>query len=621
MLVLVVLCGLLSIVYSVWVIKAVIADNAGGRRMQEKAEAIQKDVQVYLIRKYITIAVVGALIFAFIAMFLSIPAALGFLVGAVLSGGAGSMEMVISVRTNTRTVQAAQQSIGASFDIALKSAAVVGMLTVGFALLGVAVYFAILTGIVGYDASDRVVSDALVALVFGASLISIVSRLCGDIFTKAADRGRDLMGKVGADIPQGDPRNPATLADMMDDGAGLAADLFESYAVTLVATMALGALYFAESAMVYSVMLYPLMIGAVCVLTSIAGLFFVKLGAAQSIRAALYRGFIACAGLSLVALIPVTAMTVGLADEVVTATGFRFTGWDLYLCGVVGIVSTGAIIGVSYHPVAQASRAATALPAVITLIGIIVAYLLAGLFGVAIAGTAMLALAGFVGVLNAFGLVADQAGSLAGIAGLPDDQRVTTDALGAAGNRAKAVAKGYAIGLAGLGALVLFVAYAEGVHLLSAQAQEGAIGHGGPVTLSNPYIVLGLLVGALVPFMFGRLSMRAVGRAGAAVVEKVRPDASKPDNDDTAIDVLSRAVTKEMIIPFLLPVIAPVCVFFAASAVAGYASGFVALGAMVLGAVGSGFFMVAGGIAGPAMNPMMKITAIVAFLLLAVIAY
>ncbi len=711
MLILVILCGLLSVVYGVWATKSVMAADAGNARMQEIAGAIQEGAQAYLTRQYTTIAVAGAIIFALVAMFLSFPAAIGFLIGAVLSGAAGFIGMLISVRANVRTAQASSQSLAAGLDIAFKSGAVTGMLVAGLALLGVAVYFGILTGLAGYAADDRTVIDALVALGFGASLISIFARLGGGIFTKGADVGGDLVGKVEAGIPEDDPRNPATIADNVGDNvgdcAGMAADLFETYAVTLVATMVLGAIYFAGSDMLYNVMLYPMVIGAACVITSIAGTFFVKLGANNSIMGALYRGFIACAVLSLIVLIPVTAIMVGLDDELTTSTGVTFTGWDLYFCGVIGILITGVIIwvteyytGVEYRPVrsiAQASVSghgtnviqglavsleATALPALTIIIGIIATFSLAGLFGIAIAVTAMLALAGFVVALDAFGPVTDNAGGIAEMAGLPDDVRNTTDALDAVGNTTKAVTKGYAIGSAGLGALVLFAAYTEDLKFFSSKAEEGSVFFGIDAdvlfNLSNPYVVAGLLFGGLLPYVFGGMSMTAVGRAAGSVVEEVRRQfkadpgimagTSKPDYA-RAVDMLTKAAIREMVVPSLLPVLSPLVVFFGVSAVSSYANGFAALGAMLMGVIVTGFFvavsMTAGGgawdnakksfedgftdkdgvlhekggeahkasvtgdtvgdpykdTAGPAVNPMIKITNIVALLLLAVMAH
>ncbi len=711
MLILVILCGLLSVVYGVWATKSVLAADAGNERMQEIAAAIQEGAQAYLTRQYTTIAIAGAVIFVIVAFALSFAAAIGFLIGAVLSGAAGFIGMLISVRANVRTAQAASNSLGAGLEVAFKSGAITGMLVAGLALLGVAVYYGILTSMAGYEPQDRVVIDALVALGFGASLISIFARLGGGIFTKGADVGGDLVGKVEAGIPEDDPRNPATIADNVGDNvgdcAGMAADLFETYAVTLVATMVLGAIYFTGQDVLSNIMMYPMVIGAACVLTSIAGTFFVKLGANNSIMGALYKGFGVCAILSLIVLIPVTAMMIGLGTEMTTNTGVTFTGWNLYLCGVVGIVITGVIIwvteyytGVDYRPVRSISQAsvsghgtnviqglaismeATAVPALAIIIGILVTFNLAGLFGIAIAVTAMLALAGFVVALDAFGPVTDNAGGIAEMAGLPDDVRNTTDALDAVGNTTKAVTKGYAIGSAGLGALVLFAAYTEDLKFFAKTAEEGSVFYGLNVdslfNLSNPYVVAGLLFGGLLPYVFGGMSMTAVGRAAGSVVEEVRRQfkekpgimagTEKPDYG-RAVDMLTKAAIREMIIPSLLPVLSPLVVYFVISAVAGPAEAFAALGAMLMGVIVTGFFvavsMTAGGgawdnakksfedgfvdkdgvkhekgseahkasvtgdtvgdpykdTAGPAVNPMIKITNIVALLLLAVLAH
>ncbi|MGI9354133.1 MAG: sodium-translocating pyrophosphatase, partial [Rhizobiaceae bacterium] len=547
-------CGLLSVVYAIWASQSVMNADAGNERMQEIASAIQEGAQAYLSRQYMTIAIVGAVVFVIAWLLLGYIAAFGFLIGAVLSGVAGFIGMLVSVRANVRTAQASSQSLGAGLEIAFKSGAITGLLVAGLALLGVSVYYLILTGFMGFANTDRTVIDGLVALGFGASLISIFARLGGGIFTKGADVGGDLVGKVEAGIPEDDPRNPATIADNVGDNvgdcAGMAADLFETYAVTVVATMVLASIFFTgETASLF--MLLPLVIGGICVITSIIGTFFVKLGANNSIMGALYKGFIACAVLSALAFIPLMFMWVGGTTEFTTSTGTTFTGADLFWCMLVGLIVTGLIIwvteyytGVDYRPVRSISQAsvtghgtnviqglaisleATALPAIIIIAGILITYSLAGLFGIAITVTAMLALAGFVVALDAFGPVTDNAGGIAEMAGLPEEVRATTDALDAVGNTTKAVTKGYAIGSAGLGALVLFAAYTEDLKFFSASATEGSVFFGINAetlfNLSNPYVVAGLLFGGLLPYLFGGMSMTAVGRAGGSVVEEVR---------------------------------------------------------------------------------------------------
>ena len=700
---LIVLLGLLSIVYGVWATRSLLEADAGSPRMQEIAAAIAEGAQAYLKRQYTTIGIVGVVIFVLLAYFLSLPVAVGFLIGAVLSGAAGFIGMNVSVRANVRTAQAATGSLGAGLEVAFRSGAVTGMLVAGLALLGVAIYYAILTSFLGHASSDRVVIDALVALGFGASLISIFARLGGGIFTKGADVGGDLVGKVEAGIPEDDPRNPATIADNVGDNvgdcAGMAADLFETYAVTVVATMVLASIFFAGNPALTSLILYPLGICAACIVTSIAGTFFVKLPANQSIMGALYRGFGVSAGLSLVGIAIATAALVGFGAEYTTSTGATFTGWDLFLCAVVGLVITGLIVviteyytGTGYRPVRSIAAAsitghgtnviqglavsleATALPALVIIAGIIVTYSLAGLFGIAIAVTAMLALAGFVGALDAFGPVTDNAGGIAEMAGLPAEVRASTDALDAVGNTTKAVTKGYAIGSAGLGALVLFAAYTSDLNHFIANAADYPYFADVKLdfSLANPYVVVGLLFGGMLPFLFGAMGMTAVGRAAGAIVEEVRRQfrerpgimqgTDRPDYG-RAVDLLTKAAIKEMIIPSLLPVLSPIFAYFVVLGVAGKNEAFSAVGAMLLGVIVTGLFvalsMTSGGgawdnakkyiedgnhggkgsdahkaavtgdtvgdpykdTAGPAVNPMIKITNIVALLLLAVLAH
>lgn len=625
-------CGALSIVYAIWASGSVMKADAGNARMQEIAGAIQEGAQAYLSRQYMTIAIVGVVVFAIAWWLLGPVAAVGFAIGAILSGAAGFIGMLVSVRANVRTAQASSQSLGAGLEIAFKSGAITGLLVAGLALLGVALYYWVLTGPMGIENTSRTVIDGLVALGFGASLISIFARLGGGIFTKGADVGGDLVGKVEAGIPEDDPRNPATIADNVGDNvgdcAGMAADLFETYAVTVVATMVLASIFFVgETASL--LMALPLVIGGICVVTSIVGTFFVTLGANNSIMGALYKGFIACAVLSAIALGVLMFAWVGFDREFATTTGAAFNGLNLFYCMLIGLVVTGLIIwvteyytGVDYRPVRSISQAsvtghgtnviqglaisleATALPAIIIIAGILSTYALAGLFGIAITVTAMLALAGFVVALDAFGPVTDNAGGIAEMAGLPDEVRQTTDALDAVGNTTKAVTKGYAIGSAGLGALVLFAAYTEDLKFFSANAVEGSVFFGINAdtlfNLSNPYVVAGLLFGGLLPYLFGGMSMTAVGRAAGSIVEEVRRQfkadpgimagTSKPDYA-RGVDMLTKAAIKEMIVPSLLPVLSPLVVYFLVSWISTPANAFAALGAMLLGVIVTGFYV------------------------------
>jgi len=698
---LIVAAGLLSLVYGALTIRQLLAADPGNARMQEIAGAIQEGAQAYLSRQYTTIAIVGGVIFLIVLFLLGLPVAIGFLIGAVLSGAAGFIGMIVSVRANVRTTQAASVSLADGLSIAFKSGAVTGMLVAGLALLAVTVYFAVLL-LLGYDQTDRTIVDALVALGFGASLISIFARLGGGIFTKGADVGGDLVGKVEAGIPEDDPRNPATIADNVGDNvgdcAGMAADLFETYVVTVVATMVLASIYFAGQDILMPAMIYPLAIGGVCVLTSIIGTFFVRLGSDGSIMGALYKGFIATGALSLLALWPVTHFIIGM-DTPMQASGVSFTGAELFYCGAIGLVITGLFIviteyytGTGFRPVrsiAEASRTghgtnviqglaisleATALPAIVIIAGILIAFNLAGLFGIAIAVTTMLALAGMVVALDAFGPVTDNAGGIAEMADLPEEVRNTTDALDAVGNTTKAVTKGYAIGSAGLGALVLFAAYTQDLNFFITNPEQFPYFQGVDLnfSLSNPYVVVGLFFGGLLPYLFGAMGMTAVGRAGGKVVEEVRRQfkekpgimegKDKPDYG-AAVDMLTKAAIKEMVIPSMLPVLSPIVVFIVIGLVADKSAAFSAVGAMLLGVIVTGLFvaisMTAGGgawdnakkyiedgnfggkgsdahkaavtgdtvgdpykdTAGPAVNPMIKITNIVALLLLAVLAH
>src|SRR5450432_368520 len=631
----IVLCGALSIVYAIWATASVMKADAGNPRMQEIAAAVREGAQAYLKRQYMTIGLVGIVIFALLYYFLGILVAAGFAIGAVLSGAAGFIGMNVSVRANVRTAQAATTSLAGGLELAFKAGAITGMLVAGLALLGVTIYFAYLTHYLGLAANSRTVVDALVALGFGASLISIFARLGGGIFTKGADFGGDLVGKVEAGIPEDDPRNPATIADNVGDNvgdcAGMAADLFETYAVTAVATMVLAAIFFATSPLLVNMMTLPLAIGGVCILTSIAGTFFVKLGANQSIMGALYKGLIATGVLSLIGVAGVIYWLIGF-DTPLRAGPASFTGLTLVWCGIVGLVVTGLIIviteyytGTEYRPVKSIaassvtghgtnviqglaiSMESTAGPAMVIIAGILVTYSLAGLFGIAIATTTMLALAGMIVALDAFGPVTDNAGGIAEMAGLPKEVRKATDALDAVGNTTKAVTKGYAIGSAGLGALVLFAAYNEDLKffIANADAHKYFAGIKLDFSLNNPYVVVGLLFGGLLPYLFGAMGMTAVGRAASAIVEEVRRQfrekpgimqgTDKPDYGK-AVDLLTKAAIKEMIIPSLLPVLSPIFVYFAIFVIAGggaagKSAAFSAVGAMLLGVIVTGLFV------------------------------
>ncbi len=704
----IILAGLLAVAYGVVTATELLKADPGSVRMQEIAAAIAEGAQAYLKRQYSTIAIVGVVIFVVLGLLLSWTVAVGFLIGALLSGSAGFIGMNVSVRANVRTAQAAAKSLGAGLDISFKAGAITGMLVAGLALIGVSFYYWVLTGPMGHAPNSREVVDALVALGFGASLISIFARLGGGIFTKGADVGADLVGKVEAGIPEDDPRNPATIADNVGDNvgdcAGMAADLFETYVVTVVATMVLAAIFFAGQATLASAMLYPLAICAACIVTSIAGTFFVKLGPTNSIMGALYKGLIATGALSIVGLAIATQFAVGWGT-IGTVNGVAVNGTHLFICGLVGLVVTGLIVviteyytGTGKRPVVSIAQAsvtghgtnviqglavsleATALPALVIVGGILAASQLAGLFGIAIAVTTMLGLAGMIVALDAFGPVTDNAGGIAEMAGLPKEVRHSTDALDAVGNTTKAVTKGYAIGSAGLGALVLFAAYTNDIkHFVETGVPYfkdiGAVNF----ELSNPYVVAGLIFGGIIPYLFGGIAMTAVGRAAGSVVEEVRRQfrekpgimagTERPDYG-RAVDMLTRAAIKEMIVPSLLPVLAPLVVYFGVLLISGSkASALAALGASLLGVIVNGLFvaisMTSGGgawdnakksfedgfidkdgvkhlkgseahkasvtgdtvgdpykdTAGPAVNPAIKITNIVALLLLAILAH
>ena len=690
MLTLVIACGVIAVIYGILASRSILAASAGTERMQEIAGAIQEGAKAYLNRQYRTIGMVGIVVAVILYIFLGSQAAIGFLIGAILSGAAGYVGMLISVRANVRTTEASRQGLAQGLSIAFRSGAVTGMLVAGFALLSISVYYSVL---LSQGATEKQLINGLIGLAFGASLISIFARLGGGIFTKGADVGADLVGKVEAGIPEDDPRNPAVIADNVGDNvgdcAGMAADLFETYVVTVGATMVLSLIYGISGIELSQFLLYPMAICGVCLVASIVATFFVRVGASGNIMGALYKGFFGSAIISAVLLWPITDYVIGM-DTAMTMGKSTFTGMNLFWCGIVGLVLTGLIIWVTeyytsteFRPVRSVAKAsetghgtnviqglavsmeATAIPAVLICISIVLTYQIAGLIGIAIAVTTMLALAGMVVALDAYGPVTDNAGGIAEMAELDESVRNTTDALDAVGNTTKAVTKGYAIGSAGLGALVLFAAYTADLNRFFGEVAVN-------FSLNNPYVVVGLFMGGLLPYLFGAMGMTAVGRAGGAVVVEVRRQfkeipgimegTAKPEYG-TCVDMLTKYAIREMIIPSMLPVLSPLVLYWVVLMVADQGAAFAAVGAMLLGVIVTGLFvaisMTAGGgawdnakkyiedgnhggkgsdahhaavtgdtvgdpykdTAGPAVNPMIKITNIVALLLLAMLAH
>lgn len=679
--------GILALLYGAFMSRSILSMSAGTEQMQKIAAAIQEGARAYLNRQYQTIAIVGIVIFILLTWLLGKYVGIGYLIGAILSGVAGYIGMNVSVRANVRTAEAARHGLAPALRVSFNAGAITGMLVVGLGILGVTLYYAYLRQI---NLPIRTIMEALVGLGFGASLISIFARLGGGIFTKGADVGADLVGKIEAGIPEDDPRNPAVIADNVGDNvgdcAGMAADLFETYVVTIVGTMLMAGIYF-TGAILDKMMLYPLLIAGVCIIASLLGTFFVRLGKSQHIMRALYKGFIATSVLSAIAIIYLTANLLGL-HETYRAGNVVFSGMNLLWCAMTGLVVTGLLMMVTeyytmthYRPVKSIATAsitghgtniiqglaismeATALPVIIICAGILVSYTNAGLFGIAVAATTMLALAGMVVALDAYGPVTDNAGGIAEMSNMPPEVRKTTDALDAVGNTTKAVTKGYAIGSAGFASLVLFAAFLEDLqyYFKSNECQ---------FVLDNAYVVVGLFIGGLLPYLFGALSMMAVGRAASSVVLEVRRQfkeipgimegTARPDYG-RAVDLLTKAAIKEMIVPSLLPVLAPFVLYFTIKSFAGQTDAFVAVGSMLLGVVVTGLFvglsMTSGGgawdnakkrieeghhggkgseahkaaitgdtvgdpykdTAGPAINPMIKITNIVALLLLAIL--
>ena len=692
-------CGGLAVLYGILTSQQVLRSSPGNARMVEVAGAIQEGAAAYLRRQYTAIAIVGVIVAVIVFLFLGGLSAAAFITGALLSGAAGFIGMNISVRANVRTAEAARVGLQNGLTVAFRAGAITGLLVAGLALLAIAVLFYVLIGPMGLQPNDRTVVTALTALALGASLVSIFARLGGGIFTKAADVGADLVGKVEAGIPEDDPRNPAVIADNVGDNvgdcAGMAADLFETYVVTVGITMVMVALLVGGE-LLLPLMGLPLLIGGVCIITSIIGTYMVRLGRKESIMGALYKGFWTATALAVPAIWFAAQYALGdLNQTITTSGGLSFPAINLVWTSFIGLAVTALIVwiteyytGTNYRPVQSIAKASqtghgtnviqglaislesTALPTVVIVAGVIGSFELAGLLGVAFAASAMLALAGMVVALDAYGPVTDNAGGIAEMSGLEDEVRHRTDALDAVGNTTKAVTKGYAIGSAGLAALVLFSAYVEDLRAFGSEIGVTS-DLNSLFSLSNPYVIVGLLLGALLPYLFGAMGMTAVGRAGGAVVEEVRGqfrdnpgimDGSSRPNYARTVDLVTKAAIREMIIPSLLPVLAPIVVFFVIGAVAGRENGLAATGALLLGVIVSGLFvaisMTSGGgawdnakkyiedgnfggkgseahkaavtgdtvgdpykdTAGPAVNPMIKITNIVALLLLAALA-
>tara|TARA_B100000035_G_scaffold68046_1_gene55617 strand:- start:651 stop:2744 length:2094 start_codon:yes stop_codon:yes gene_type:complete len=688
------ICSILSLLYGGLTIKKILEEPQGSDRMKEIASAIQEGAQAYLNRQYITISIVGVLIAVILFYLMENPfVSIGFVIGAFLSGLAGYIGMFVSVRANVRTTEAATQSLEKALDISFKSGAITGFLVVGLGLLGLISYYFFLQYFTSLD--GRKIIEGMVALSFGASLISIFARLGGGIFTKGADVGADLVGKIEAGIPEDDPRNPAVIADNVGDNvgdcAGMAADLFETYAVTIVGTMVLGLILFQGSDQ-QVFMMYPLLIAGVCIISSLVGAYYVKLGESQSIMGALYKGLIITALASVILIYIGTEYLIGMDKVIVNSDLFieSFSGIDLFYCSLVGLTVTGLIVWITeyytsteFSPVKSVANSSqsghatniiqglavsmqsTALPTIVIILGIIFSYKFAGLYGISIAATTMLALAGMIVALDAYGPVTDNAGGIAEMSNLPESVRKTTDALDAVGNTTKAVTKGYAIGSAGLASLVLFGAYTQDLKYYFPNLDV-------KFSLDDPYVVVGLLIGGMLPYLFGSMGMTAVGKTATKIVNEVRRQfaenkgimtgRSKPEYGK-AVDILTKGAIYAMILPSLLPVLAPFITYYLILLISGDpASAFTSLGAMLLGTIVTGLFvaisMTSGGgawdnakkyiedgnyggknseahkaavtgdtvgdpykdTAGPAINPMIKIVNIVSILLLSMLS-